>query len=60
MDFEFVRNLAMAANQLTKHVGVKVLEIGKELMGMTSGWIKLSQKFERGNEVLSKFFLVRN
>ena len=34
---EFVRTLAMAADQLTKHVGVKVLEIGNNLMGMTSG-----------------------
>ena len=37
MDLEFVRTLAMAADQLTKHVGVKVLDIGKALMGMTSG-----------------------
>ena len=37
MDLEFVRTLAMVADQLTKHVGVKVLEIGKSLMGMTSG-----------------------
>ena len=36
-NLEFVRTLAMAADQLTKHVGVRVLEIGKELMGMTSG-----------------------
>ena len=34
---EFLRTLAMAADQLTKHVGVKVLEKGKYLMGMTSG-----------------------
>ena len=34
---EFVRTFAMAADQLTKNVGVKVLEIGKDLMGMTSG-----------------------
>ena len=34
---EFVRTLSMAADQLTKHVGVKVLDIGKNLMGMTSG-----------------------
>ena len=34
---EFVRTLSMAADQLTKHVGVKVLDIGKKLMGMTSG-----------------------
>ena len=37
MDLKFVRTLAMAADQLTKHVGVKVLEVGKALMGMTSG-----------------------
>ena len=37
MDLEFVGTLAMAVDQLTKHVGVKVLEIGKELMLMTSG-----------------------
>ena len=36
-NLEFVRTLAMAADQLTKHVRVKVLEIGKVLMGMTSG-----------------------
>ena len=35
--FEFVRTLAMAANQLTKHVGVKVLGVGKTLMGIFSG-----------------------
>ena len=34
---EFVKTLSMTANQLTKHAGVKVLDIGKELMGMTSG-----------------------
>ena len=34
---EFVRTLSMAADQLTKHVGLKVLDIGKKLMGMTSG-----------------------
>ena len=33
--FEFVRTLA--ADQLTKHVGVKVLGVGKTLMGMCSG-----------------------
>ena len=37
MRLEFVRTLAIAADQLTKHVGLKVLEIRKELMGMTSG-----------------------
>ena len=36
-NFEFVRILSMAANQLTKHVGVKILEVGKTLMGMCSG-----------------------
>ena len=36
-NLKFVRTLAMAADQLTKHVGVKVLEIGKEFMGMTRG-----------------------
>ena len=35
MDLGFVRTLAMAVDQLTKHVGVKVLEIGNGLMGMT-------------------------
>ena len=34
---EFVRTLSMAGDQLTKHVGVKVLDIGKKLMGMTGG-----------------------
>ena len=37
VNLEYVRTLAMAADQLTKHVGVKVLEIGKALRGMTSG-----------------------
>ena len=37
MNLEFVRTLAMAAYQLTKHLGVKVLEIGKEFTGMSSG-----------------------
>ena len=36
-NFEFVRTLSMAANQLTKHVGVKILGVGKTLMGMCSG-----------------------
>ena len=36
-NLEFVRTLAMAANQLTKHVGVKVLEIGKGVMSISSG-----------------------
>ena len=35
--FEFVRTLAMAVDQLTKHAGVKVLGVGKTLMGMCSG-----------------------
>ena len=34
---EFVRTMAMVADQLTKHVGVKILEIGKSLMGKTCG-----------------------
>ena len=34
---EFVRTIAMAADHLTKHVGVKILEIGKAHMGMTRG-----------------------
>ena len=34
---EFVRTLSMAADQLTKHAGGKVLDIGKKLLGMTSG-----------------------
>ena len=36
-NFEFVRTLSMAADQLTKHVGVKILGVGKTLMGMCSG-----------------------
>ena len=36
MNLEFVRTLAMAADQLTKHVGVKVLESRKGIMGMSS------------------------
>ena len=35
-NLEFVRTLAMATDQLIKPVGVKVLRIGKESMGMTS------------------------
>ena len=31
-NFEFVRTLSMAAYQLTKHVGVKLLGAGKTLM----------------------------
>ena len=34
---QFVRTKDMAADQLTKHVGLQVLETGKELMGMFSG-----------------------
>ena len=37
MNLEFVQTLSVAVDQLTKHVGVKVLEVGKELMGVTSG-----------------------
>ena len=37
MELEFVRTPTMADDQLIKHVGVKVVEIGKELRGMTSG-----------------------
>ena len=37
MALVFVRTLSMKVDQLTKHVGVKVLEIGKEVMEMTSG-----------------------
>ena len=37
MSLEFVGTLAMAADQLTKHVRVKVLEVGKELIGMPGG-----------------------
>ena len=37
MDLEFVRTLSMAVDKVTKHVGLKVLETGMELMGMTSG-----------------------
>ena len=36
-NFEFVRTLSMAADQLTKHVGVKILGVGKTLMDMCSG-----------------------
>ena len=34
---QFVRTKEMAADQLTKHVTLQVLEMGKELMGMLSG-----------------------
>ena len=36
-NFDFVRPLSMAEDQLTKHVGVKILGVGKTLMGMCSG-----------------------
>ena len=32
-----MRTKEMAANQLTKNVGLQVLEAGKDLMGMLSG-----------------------
>ena len=44
--FEFVRTLEMVADQLTKHVGVKILGVGKTLMGMCSD--TLSQRMLRG------------
>lgn len=34
---EFVKTLSMAENQLTKHVGLKKLDISNNLMGMTNG-----------------------
>ena len=37
MELQFVRTKEMAADQLTKNVGVQVLVAGKELMGMISG-----------------------
>ena len=37
IDMEIVRTLSMASDQLTKHVGVKVLDIGKVLTGFTIG-----------------------
>ena len=37
MELQFVRTNEMAADQLTKNVGVQVLVAGKELMGMISG-----------------------
>ena len=46
MELGFVRTLTMAVDQMTKYARVKVLEIGKELMGMTSGWNKLSRKYD--------------
>ena len=36
-NFAFVRTLSMAADQLTKHVGVMILGVGKTLRGMCSG-----------------------
>ena len=35
--FEFVWTLAMVVDQLTKHVGGKMLGVGKTLMGMCNG-----------------------
>ena len=37
MELQFVRTKAMAADQLTKNVGLQVLVTGKDLMGMVSG-----------------------
>ena len=37
MDLQIVRTKAMAADQLTKNVGLHVLVAGKEMMGMLSG-----------------------
>ena len=34
---QFIGTKLMVADQMTKHVGVQVLAMGKELMGMTSG-----------------------
>ena len=39
MELQFVRTKAMAANQLTKNVGLQVLVAEKELMGMLSGYM---------------------
>ena len=36
-DLKIVNTLNIAANELTEHVGVKVLQIGKMLIGITSG-----------------------
>ena len=36
-NFEFVRTLSMVGDQLIKRVGVKILGVGKTLMGMCSG-----------------------
>ena len=37
MELQFVRTKAMAANQLTKNVGLQVLVVRKGLMGMFGG-----------------------
>ena len=34
---QFIGTKLMAADQMTKHVGMQVLAIAKEVMGMTSG-----------------------
>ena len=36
-NFELARTFSMAADQLTKHVGVGILGVGNSLMGMCSG-----------------------
>ena len=36
-NFELFMNFSMATDQLTKHMGVKILGVGKFLMGMCSG-----------------------
>ena len=37
IELQFVRTKEMAADQLTKNVGVQVLVASKEIMGMISG-----------------------
>ena len=36
-NFEFVRTLAIGANHVTEHVGVKILGVRKTLLRMCSG-----------------------
>lgn len=48
MDLEFVKTLAMAVDQPTKPVRVKVLEIGKKVIGMTRNKAFLKTDYLRG------------
>ena len=55
LNFEFVRTLSMAADQMTKHVGMKILGVGKTLM-----WSKAINNSLRTRFVLNRVdFVIR-